>query len=504
MITRKIRAKGMLERVQRRLAAILAADVVGYSRLIGQDESGTLRRLKELRRSLIEPAIKEHRGRVVKTTGDGILIEFPSAVDAVRCAVTVQRAMAETEGQLPADRRIAFRIGVHQGDVVVENEDLFGDGVNVAARLETLSEPGGICVSSRVHEDTIGRLDLPFEDRGEQQVKSIARPIRVYSLGIEAIAGLPSMLAFASEDPPKSAFARWLAWVVNPSLSTKSQRLLALLVAALVLFGIGTWQVIQRFDGPNKVEAVNQLRGPTLAVLPFDNLSGDPSQDFFSQGISEELITILSRFDHLRVLARNTTFVYKGNAVDIQELGRKLRAQYVIEGSFGRVPDQLSVTAQLIDTSTGSHIWAQTYERQTTSTSLLAIQDDIAQRIGAAVRKLGFAHHFCNSIGTSRTFRNVRYLSGANRAFVHALMAGPIPGALMSIREMKRRAFIAALGGAAAWPLVGRAQQPERISKIGVLWPGVTFPPPPRMEAFRQALRQLGYVEGQNVAIELR
>jgi adenylate cyclase len=225
MITRKIRAKGMLERVQPRLAAILAADVVGYSRLIGQDESGTLRRLKELRRSLIDPTIKEHHGRVVKTTGDGILIEFPSAVDAVRCAVTVQRAMAETEGQLPADRRIAFRIGVHQGDVVVENDDLLGDGVNVAARLETLSEPGGICVSSRVHEDTVGRLDLTFEDRGEQQVKNIARPIRVYSLGIEAITGLPSMLAFAPEDPRKSAFVRWLAWVVNPSLSTKSQRL---------------------------------------------------------------------------------------------------------------------------------------------------------------------------------------------------------------------------------------------------------------------------------------
>jgi class 3 adenylate cyclase/TolB-like protein/Tfp pilus assembly protein PilF len=371
----------MLERVQRRLAAILAADVVGYSRLIGQDEAGTLRRLKDLRRSLIDPAIKDHRGRIVKTTGDGILIEFPSAVEAVRLAVTVQRAMVDAEYKTPADRRIAFRIGVHQGDVVVDNNDLFGDGVNVAARLETLSEPGGVCVSSRVYEDMVGRLDLPFEDWGEQQVKNIARPVRVYSLGTEAIVGLPALPAL-TVDRPKSGFARW---VVTQSLQTKSPLWLVLLAIVLALAGFGIWQVTKRSEAPAKLETANQLRGPTVAVLPFDNLSGDPSQDFFSQGLSEELITALSRFDHLSVLARNTTFAYKDQAQNVEELGRKLHAQYVIEGSFRSVPDQISVTAQLIDARTGTHVWAQTYARPTTGTNVLTIQDDIAQRIGAAV-----------------------------------------------------------------------------------------------------------------------
>jgi adenylate cyclase len=375
----------MLERVHRRLAAILAADVVGYSRLIGQDEAGTLRRLKELRRNLIDPSIKEHLGRIVKTTGDGILIEFPSALEAVRCAATVQRAMAETQDKLAADRRIAFRIGVHQGDVVVENDDLFGDGVNVAARLETLSDPGGICVSSRVYEDTVGRLDLPFEDRGEQQVKNIARPVRVYALGTEAIASLRDVSGLAGDDPGKSDFARWLGSIVATFSTSRSRRRLALLLAALVLIGIGALQVIERFAITPDVEAANQPRGPTIAVLPFDNLSGDPSQDFFSQGLSEELITVLSRLGQFRVVARNTTFAYKGQAVDIEELGRKLHAQYIIEGSSRRAPDQLSVTAQLIDARTGNHVWAQTYERPTSSTNLLALQDDIAQHIGSAV-----------------------------------------------------------------------------------------------------------------------
>ncbi len=375
----------MLERVQRRLAAILAADVVGYSRLIGQDEAGTLRHLKELRRSLIDPAIKEHRGRIVKTTGDGILIEFPSAVEAVRCAVTVQRAMAETEDKAPPDRRIVFRMGVHQGDVVVENDDLFGDGVNVAARLEALSEAGGICISGRVHEDTVGRLDLPFEDRGDQQVKNIARPVRVYSLGADAIARLAVLAVSPSSSSPKSAFVPWLEWLAETSsLLTKSPRWIALLLEAIVFSGVGTWLFVERF-GPVKKEAASLSRGPTLAVLPFDNLSGDPSQEFFSEGISEQLITVLSRFGQLHVLARNTTFTYKGKAVDVLELGRKLRAQYVIEGSFRRASDQIGVTAQLIDAQTGTHLWAHTYEQPIASTSLLTMQDEISEHIGAAV-----------------------------------------------------------------------------------------------------------------------
>ncbi len=370
---------------QRRLAAILVGDVVGYSRLMGQDESGTLRRIKAIRRQVVDPNIAEYHGRVVKTTGDGILIEYPSAVEAVGCAVAIQRTMAERNADIPVDQRIEFRVGVHQGDIVVDDQDIFGDGVNVAARLETLSAPGGICISGRVYEDMSGRLELPFEDRGEQQLKNIARPVRIYALGTKAIAGLPATPDVASEDSRNNGLARWLGRLLTPTLPTKSLRWLVLLPVVVALAGIGAWQVTKRSQTPPRLEAANQSRGPTIAVLPFDNLSGDPSQEFFSDGISDELMTVLNRFDQLRVLARNTTFAYKKKAVDIEELGRQFQAQYVIEGSFKRVPDQISVTAQLIDARTGTHVWAQTYERPTASGSLLSLQNDIAHHIGAAI-----------------------------------------------------------------------------------------------------------------------
>ena len=370
---------------QRRLAAILVADVVGYSRLMGQDESGTLRRIKAIRRQIVDPNIAEYHGRVVKTTGDGILIEYPSAVEAVGSAVAVQRTMAEHNANIPVDERIEFRIGVHQGDIVVDDQDIFGDGVNVAARLETLGEPGGLCISARVYEDMAGRLELPFEDRGEQQLKNIARPVRIYALGTKAIAGLPAAPDVVSEDSPNNGLTRWLGQLLTPTLPTKSFRWLVLLSAVVALAGIGAWQVTKRSQAPPRLEAANQSRGPTIAVLPFDNLSGDQSQEFFSDGISEALITGLSHFDHLRVLARNTTFAYKKKAIEMQELGRQLQAQYVIEGSLRRVPDQISVTAQLIDARTGTHVWAQTYERSATSASLLGLQNDIAHHIGAAI-----------------------------------------------------------------------------------------------------------------------
>jgi adenylate cyclase len=369
---------------QRRLAAILVADVVGYSRLMGQDERGTLRRIKAVRREVVDPNIAAYHGRVVKTTGDGVLIEYPSAVEAVGCAVAVQRAMAERNADIPVDQRIEFRVGVHQGDIVVDDQDIFGDGVNVAARLEPLSAPGGFCISARVYEDMAGRLELPFEDRGEQQLKNIARPVRIYALGPKAIAGLPATPDVASEDSRNNGLALWLGQLLTPTLPTKSLRWLVLLPVVVALAGIGAWQVTKRSQAPPRLEAANQSRGPTIAVLPFDNLSGDPSQEFFSDGISEELITRLSRFDHLRVLARNTTFAYK-KAIEVQELSRQLQAQYVIEGSFRRIPDQISVTAQLIDARTGTHLWAQTYERSTASASLLGLQNDIAHHIGAAI-----------------------------------------------------------------------------------------------------------------------
>lgn len=366
-------------RLQRRLAAILVADVVGYSRLIGQDESGTLRQIKAIRREIVDPNIAQCRGRVVKTTGDGILIEFPSAVEAVRCAVLVQQATAKRAADIPVDNRIAFRVGIHQGDVVVEDQDIFGDGVNIAARLETLSEPGGVCVSERVYEDTVGRFELPFEDRGEQQVKNIARPVRVYSLSPSSISELPP---FVSGDTGQSVGKKTIPglWLLEP----QHMRWVAGLLVLLGVSAIGTWQ-FTRHRPSQPVQSASVLAGaPTVGVLPFDNLSGDPSQNFFSEGISEELITVLSRFEHLRVLARNTTFVYKGQAIEIPALGRKLGAQYIIEGSFRRVPDQISVTAQLIETRNGTHIWAKTYEGQI-SRNFLQIQDEIAQKIGAAI-----------------------------------------------------------------------------------------------------------------------
>jgi adenylate cyclase len=265
-------------RVERRLAAILAADVAGYSRLIGADEEGTLARLKALRAEVIDPKIAEHKGRIVKTTGDGVLVEFASVVDALRCAADVQMALAETNAPVPSERRIAFRIGIHQGDIVVEDGDIFGDGVNVAARLEGLAEPGGICVSARVQEDAAGRLDLAFEDIGDQALKNILRPVRVYRVVTAA----------------------------RPAMPQAEPRPLTL---------------------PDK---------PSIAVLPFANMSGDPEQEYFADGMVEEIITALSRIRWLFVIARNSSFTYKGQAVDVKQVGRELGVRYVLEGSVRR------------------------------------------------------------------------------------------------------------------------------------------------------------------------
>src|SRR5271165_4752833 len=268
-------------RVERRLAAIWAADVAGYSRLIGADEEGTLGRLKALRAELIDPKIAAHRGRIVKTTGDGLLVEFASVVDALRCAAEVQAAMAESNVPTPPDHRIEFRIGIHQGDIVVEEGDIFGDSVNVAARLEGLAEPGGICVSARVQEDAAGRLDLAFEDLGEQQLKNIARPVRVYR--VRPVNNSPA--------------------VTGPALPL-----------------------------PDK---------PSIAVLPFANMSGDPEQEYFVDGMVEEIITALSRIRWLFVIARNSTFTYKGRTVDVKEVGRELGVRYVLEGSVRKAGNRV-------------------------------------------------------------------------------------------------------------------------------------------------------------------
>jgi len=309
--------------MERRLAAILAADVVGYSRLMRADEEGTLSALKALRAEVIDPAVAEHKGRVVKLMGDGMLAEFASVVDAVRAAVAMQQALAAHNSGLPDDRRMAFRVGINLGDVVIDGDDIYGDGVNVAARLEGLAETGGICVSNNVHEEVRDRLDHRFEDMGEQEVKNIDRPVRVW---------------------------RW----IDGAPSAAAPLPLPL---------------------PDK---------PSLAVLPFANMSGDPEQEFFADGIAEDIITGLSRFRQLFVIARNSSFTYKDTAVDIREVGRQLGIRYVLEGSVRRAGNRVRVTAQLIEAETGSHLWAERFDRELAD--IFAVQDEITETIVGALQ----------------------------------------------------------------------------------------------------------------------
>src|SRR5256886_1612652 len=295
---------------------------------MGADEEGTLAALKMLRREVADPKIKEHRGRIVHTTGDGLLGEFASVVDAVRCAVEVQREMAARNTDVPAEQRIDFRIGVNLGDIIIDENDIFGDGVNIAARLEALAEPGGICVSRVVRDQVRDKLAIPFEDMGEQQVKNIARPVRAYRALLVEMAARPSVLS-----------------------ETAAPRAL-----------------------PDR---------PSIAVLPFNNVSGDPEQEYFVDGITEDIITALSKWRWFLVIARNSTFAYKGKPVGLKEVSRELGVRYVLEGSMRRAGQRVRVTSQLIDTATGTHIWAERYDRDLTD--IFAVQDDIASRVAAAI-----------------------------------------------------------------------------------------------------------------------
>jgi adenylate cyclase len=307
----------------RRLCVILAADVAGYCRLMGADEDGTLTALTAHRRELIDPAIAEHAGRIVKTTGDGFLAEFASVVDAVKCAVDIQHGMAERNKTVTYDRRLMFRIGLNLGDVIVQNADLYGDGVNIAARLEALAEPGGICLSASAHEHVQDKIAaVRFEDLGEQRVKNIARPIRAYRVALELTGSALS---------PVSAVPSW----------------------------------------------------PSIAVLPLDNMSADPEQNYFADGLAEDLITDLSRIAGLAVIARNSTFTYKGRPVNVAQIGRELGVRYVVEGSVRKVDNRVRITAQLIDAATGTHIWADRYDRDLTD--IFAVQDDITREIVGAL-----------------------------------------------------------------------------------------------------------------------
>jgi TolB-like protein/class 3 adenylate cyclase/Tfp pilus assembly protein PilF len=359
----------------RRLAAILAADVAGYSRLMGADEEGTLERLKAHRRQLVDPKIAEHRGRIVKTTGDGLLAEFPSVVDAVRCAAEVQRGMLDREPELPDEQCIRFRVGINLGDVIAEGGDIFGDGVNVAARLEALAEPGGVCVSGTVRDQIHNRLPYPLEDRGEQSVKNIALPVRVYALRPEAIADLPAT-AVPIAAPRRGRLARVA---------------IAAAAAAALTIAIGAWWLwpATKPSPTPAVAAATSIAQPLIAprlsivVLPFANLSSDPDQQYFADGITEDVTTDLSRIANSFVISRNTAFTYRNKPVDTKQIGRELGVRYVLEGSVQRSGNQVRVTAQLIDAATNAHLWAERFDRQTGD--LFALQNEITSRIATAL-----------------------------------------------------------------------------------------------------------------------
>jgi adenylate cyclase len=313
----------MVEGTQRRLAAIVSVDVVGYSRLMGVDEAGTLAALRNHRAELIDGKIAEHGGRIVKTMGDGLLLEFSSVVDATQCVIDVQRAMAMRNEPVDEAKRIVFRIGVHLGDLVVEEDDIFGDGINIAARLETVCEAGGVAISGTAHENISGRIEVGFVDAGDQQLKNISRPVRVWQ------------------------------WKPAETSTAATAEVLPL---------------------PDK---------PSIAVLPFDNMSGDPEQEYFSDGITEDIITALSRIRQLFVMARNTSFTFKGRAIDVRTVARDLGVRYILEGSVRKAGNRVRITAQLIDGATGDHLWAERYDRELDD--IFAVQDEITQVVAGAL-----------------------------------------------------------------------------------------------------------------------
>jgi adenylate cyclase len=315
------------ERVERRLAAVLAADVAGYSRLMGSDEEGTLARLKAVRKLLVDPAIASHRGRIVKTTGDGMLVEFASAVDATRCAIEFQRGMVEQNAAIPQAQRIEFRIGIHVGDIIVDENDIFGDGVNIAARLEGIAAPGGVCISDDAQRQIRGKVDTAFEDMGPQNLKNIAEPMRAWRLRMNA-----SGSASAPIEPP-----------------VESTQALAL---------------------PDK---------PSIAVLPFENMSGDPEQEYFADGMAEEIITALSRFKSLFVIGRNSSFTYKGRAVSVKQVGRELGVRYVLEGSVRKAGSRVRITGQLVEAATDRHLWADHFDGALED--VFGLQDQVTAKV---------------------------------------------------------------------------------------------------------------------------
>jgi TolB-like protein/class 3 adenylate cyclase/Tfp pilus assembly protein PilF len=365
----------------RRLTAILAADVAGYSRLMGADEEGTHERLQAHLRELVAPKIAEHRGRIVKNTGDGFLAEFASVVDAVRCAVEVQRGMAARNAMTPEDKLISFRVGINLGDVIAEPGDIYGDGVNVAARLEALAEPGGICISRVVRDQIRDKLPYPFEDRGEQTIKNIARPVRVFAMRPETIADLPISDVLPTPDA-SIEIPRPRGSIVPP--------VAAAIAAVLVIAAIACWFWLAprttstpatQVAAAATASIAQPLAAPPLSivVLPFANLSNDPDQQYFADGITEGLTTDLSRIPDMFVISRNTAFTYRNKAIDTKQIGRELGVRYVLEGSVQRSGNWVRISGQLIDAETDAHLWAESFDREIAD--LFSLQGEITGRI---------------------------------------------------------------------------------------------------------------------------
>ncbi len=328
------------ERIERRLAAILSADVAGYSRLMSEDETGTLAALKAHRAEFIDPTVAEYGGRIVKLMGDGNLVEFPSVVDAVECAVAIQHGMAERNAEVPESHRIVFRIGINLGDIIIEGDDIYGDGVNIAARIQEIAVPGGVCISGAAYHQVRGKMDATFEDLGEKEVKNIPEPVRMY---------------------------RWTDAVAPPGQAAEPEAAPAWKESGEAVIGID----------------LSLPDTPSIAVLPFANMSADPEQEFFSDGITEDIITALSHISRLLVVARNSTFTYKGQAVDVKQVSREQGVRYVLEGSVRKAGNRVRVTAQLIDATTGHHLWAERYDRDLED--IFAVQDEITREVVIAL-----------------------------------------------------------------------------------------------------------------------
>lgn len=357
--------------MERRLAAILAADMVGYSKLVSADEVGTIARHKAHRKSLFDPKIAQYGGRIVKTTGDGVLVEFTSVVDAVRCAVEIQKAMPQREAHVAEAERIRYRIGVNLGDIVIEGGDILGDGVNIAARLEGLAEPGGICISRPVHTQIKGKLDLDFESLGKKGVKNIPEPVAVYRVELDDKAGL-----LVTPVVPEAASRRHRSWLLAG---------VAIIVCLFAFGGAFWWQTWPPEVEPASIDrmAFPLPNKPSIAVLPFLNLSGDSQQDYFVDGLTEDIITDLSRFTELFVISRTSTFTYKGKSVPVGQIAEELGVRYVVEGSVRRTDAALLITVQLIDATSGQHLWAERYERPVTE--FRALGDELLQAIVSTV-----------------------------------------------------------------------------------------------------------------------